>query len=132
MKTFVPVKKHTLFVTVTLLLVNCMFAPLQSFAGSPSPLHGNDTIEVQKQQVSKKYKVRLYPDAANEVLFFSASGHSGKVYQLFMFDMGGRLVKQVNIKNKQITILNQIDKGNYLFEVFSDDTRIGNGQVIVH
>lgn len=132
MKTFVPVKKHTLFITVTTLLVNCMFTPLPSFAASHNRLHSNDTIEVQKQQVSKKHRIALYPDAAHEVLFFSASGENGKVYQLFMFDMDGKLVKQVNIKNRQTTILNQIDKGNYLFEVFSDDKRIGNGQVIVH
>lgn len=132
MKTFVPVRKHTLFITVTTLLVNSMFTPLSSFAASHHTLHGNDTIEVQKQQLSKKHKITLYPDAAHEVLFFSASGENGKVYQLFMFDMDGKLVKQVNIKNRQTTILNQIDKGNYLFEVFSDDQRIGNGQVIVH
>jgi hypothetical protein len=65
------------------------------------------------------------------VLFFSASGQSGKVYQLFLFDIDGKLVKQVNIRNRQTTVLNKIEKGNYVFEVFSDDERIENGQVIV-
>jgi hypothetical protein len=90
-----------------------------------------DTILVQKQVTSKKYKTKLYPDANHEVLFFSVRGHDEKVYQLFLFDMEGRLAKQANIRNKQTTVLDSIEKGNYLFEVFSDDERIENGQVII-
>jgi hypothetical protein len=90
-----------------------------------------DTILVQKQQVSRKHGIKLYPDATHQVLFFGAKGIYGKVYQLFIFDVEGKLVKQVNIKNKQTTVLDNIEKGDYLFEVFSDDERIENGQVIV-
>ena len=90
-----------------------------------------DSIIVHKKITSKKHKIKLYPNASHQVLFFSVKGVNGKVYQLFLFNIEGRLVKQVNIKNKQTTVLNNIDKGNYLFEVFSDDERIENGQVIV-
>ena len=94
-----------------------------------------DTILVQKQTISKKYKIRLYPNASHEVLFFSASGPTnnadGKVYQLYLFDVEGTLIKQANIRNKQTTVLNNIEKGHYVFEVFSDDERIENGQLIV-
>ncbi len=96
-----------------------------------STLIPNDTILVQKQQTSKKHRIRLYPNANHQVLFFSASGEEGKVFQLFVFDMEGKLIKQVNIRNRQTTVLNSIDKGNYIFEVFSDDERIENGQLIV-
>lgn len=91
----------------------------------------SDTILIQKQQVSRKHGIKLYPDAANQVLFFGAKGIYGRAYQLFIFDVEGKLVKQVNIKNKQTTVLEHIEKGDYLFEVFSDDERIENGQVIV-
>jgi len=91
----------------------------------------SDTILIQKQQVSRKHGIRLYPDAANQVLFFAAKGIYGKAYQLFIFDVEGKLVKQANIKNKQTTVLENIEKGDYLFEVFSDDERIENGQVRV-
>lgn len=94
-----------------------------------------DTILVQKQITSKKVKVRLYPSASHEVLFFSAIGPTGqaqgKVYQLYLFDIEGNLVKQANILNKQTTVLNNLEKGRYVFEVFSDDERIENGQLIV-
>ena len=140
MKTIVPVRKLAVrFVPVSaiaILFVTASFSPVKS---SPSHAYGvvtergcfNDTILVQKQITSKKYKVKLYPNASHEVLFFSASGGSDKVYQLYLFDMYGTLVKQANIRNKQTTVLNSIEKGSYLFEVFSDDERIENGQVFI-
>jgi len=91
----------------------------------------SDTILIQKQQISRKHGIRLYPDAGHHVLFFGAKGIYGRAYQLYIFDVEGKLVKQVNIKNKQTTVLENIEKGDYLFEVFSDDERIENGQVIV-
>ena len=101
----------------------------QTFSGS-----GYDTvhsIQVNKSQSSKKYKIRLYPDARQQVLFFSANGEDGKVYQLFLFDMDGRLVSQTHIRNKETTVLTNISEGNFLFEVFTDDERIENGQLTV-
>jgi hypothetical protein len=95
---------------------------------------GSDTIhsiQVSKAQTSKKNKIRLYPDARQQVLFFSASGEDGKVYQLYLFDMDGRLVSQAHIRNKETTVLTTISEGNYLFEVFTDDERIENGQLTV-
>ena len=105
-------------------------------AGGHDPLscRGSDTIhsiQVSKAQSSKKIKIRLYPDARQQVLFFSANGEDGKVYQLFLFDMDGRLVSQTNIRNRETTVLTNITEGNFLFEVFTDDERIENGQVTV-
>jgi hypothetical protein len=95
---------------------------------------GNDTIhsiQISKSLSSKKHKIRLYPDARQQVLFFSASGENGKVYQLFLFDMDGRLVTQTQIRNRETTVLTNISEGNFLFEVFIDDERIENGQLLV-
>jgi hypothetical protein len=106
--------------------------------GAASPLGhciGSDTIhsiQVSKAQTSKKNRIKLYPDARQQVLFFSANGEEGKVYQLYLFDMDGRLVNRAQIRNKETTVLTTIAEGNYLFEVFTDDERIENGQLTVH
>jgi hypothetical protein len=111
--------------------------PASGHAGgksSPTPDTGAETvhsIQVSKAQTSKKHKIRLYPDARQQVLFFSANGEDGKVYQLYLFDMDGRLVHQAQIRNKETTVLTAISEGNYLFEVFTDDERIENGQLTV-
>ncbi len=136
MKTMVPERKHPGLTMPALATVSLLLAVLTCSASTSGFPSGNapafrDTILVQKNQISKKIKIKLYPNANHQVLFFSASGEAGKVFQLFLFDIDGKLVKQVNIRNKQTTVLNRIEKGSYLFEVFSDDERIENGQVIV-
>jgi hypothetical protein len=91
----------------------------------------SDTIQIEKNSVSKQHRISLYPDANQKVVFFSVRGSEGKVYQLYMFDIEGRLVKQSETRNKQTSVIKGIDKGIYLFEVFSDDIRIGNGRIAV-
>ncbi|NII29616.1 T9SS type A sorting domain-containing protein [Pseudoflavitalea sp. X16] len=118
-----------------LLVIGMLTWSTSSFAmpGLPVSSSGQpaDTILVQKQVNTKKHKIRLYPNANHQVLFFNASGEEGRVYQLFLFNLEGKLVKQANIRNKETTVLNNMGKGNYLYEVFSDDERLENGQVIV-
>ena len=144
----VPLKKTTFCANLTrgaaafglALIVQCSANAASGIApgpGGPQSLHfcqDPDTIhsiQVSKSQTSKKHKIRLYPDARQQVLFFSANGEDGKVYQLFLFDMDGRLVSQTHIRNKETTVLTNMTEGNFLFEVFTDDERIENGQVTV-
>ena len=128
------VRKRTVRNAAILLSSITVLAATNVSMGCPLPVSTyqiNNTILVQKQTTSKKHKIKIYPGADQDVLFFSARGASGKVYQLFLFDVAGNLIQQANVKNKQTTVLDNIEKGNYLFEVFSDDERIENGQVII-
>jgi hypothetical protein len=141
MKT-VPLKKSYLSTKVltglaALGLAFCIQSSASAAGADKSGGHippGYDTthsIEISKSLSSKKHKIRLYPDARQQVLFFSANGKDGKVYQLFLFDMDGRLVSQTQIRNRETTVLTNISEGNFLFEVFTDDERIENGQLKV-
>jgi hypothetical protein len=128
------VRKHCSARNISVLFaITLLSTAANSSFGRPLsvPTYSYDTILVQKQTTSKKHKIRLYQDAEQDVLFFSVRGAEGKVYQLFLFDVAGTLIKQANIKSKQTTIIDNIEKGSYLFEVFSDDERIENGQVII-
>jgi hypothetical protein len=143
----VRLKKTTLFTNLTrvaaaislALFVNCTAHAESGVVPASGQNHlftqgSSDTIHsilVSRSQTSKKHKVRLYPDARQQVLFFSANGEDGRVYQLFLFDMDGRLVSQSHIRNKETTVLTNMSEGNFLFEVFTDDERIENGQVTV-
>jgi hypothetical protein len=98
---------------------------------SESRANGRDTIFIQKHNIVKSHHISLYPDANQEVVFFSVKGVQGKVYQLYLFDVDGKLVRQAETRNKQTTILKDIENGVYFFEVFSDDMRIGNGQIAI-
>lgn len=100
-------------------------------AGMPPHPDTIHSIQVNKSLVSKKNKIRLFPDARQQVLFFSANGEDKRVYQLYLFDMDGRLVNQASIRNRETTVLTSLSEGNYLFEIFTDDERIENGHLVV-
>lgn len=130
------VKKHFNIRTLPVLFTTAiLFAAAGANASTGCalsvPASSPDTILVQKQITSKKHRIKLYPSADQDALFFSVRGSEDKAYQLFLFDVAGNLIRQVNIKGKQTTVIDNIEKGNYLFEVFSEDERIENGQVII-
>lgn len=89
------------------------------------------TVMCTIMSATSRDKINVYTDVNHKVVFFSVRGEDGKVYQLYMFDVDGRMVRQAETRNKQTTVIKGIDKGVYLFEVFSNDTRIGNGQIAV-
>lgn len=117
------------FLPILLLTLSCYNDGIA--APKPLPKYSVDSIVVQKKSSNRSHRFSLYPDAAQKVLFFNVRGHSGKVYQLYVFDMEGKVVKQAEIRSKQTTLIKNMEKGTYLFEVFSDDDRIGNGQIAV-
>ncbi|MBA4167166.1 MAG: T9SS type A sorting domain-containing protein [Chitinophagaceae bacterium] len=124
--------------TVPRILLACLLlaaAESSTFAGyasgEPVTKIAADSIFIHKQAVSKAHKILLYPDANQKAVFFSVKGEEGRAYQLFIFDLEGRLVKQTEIRNRQTTVITEIEKGVYLFDVFSDDMKIGNGQMTV-
>ena len=127
MKTLLPNTRKMLYAAAAMLVFSLSQLPVQAASGS----NCRDSILVNKLLTSKKYKIKIYPGATQEVLFFNASGEEGKVYQFFLFDVEGNMVKQTQIRNKQTTILTNFNKGCYTFEVFSDDEHIENGTLTI-
>ena len=118
---------NTSVVKVTTLLIVMFFCVTAASASLTT-----DTIFIQKNNIARSHRISLYPDVNQKGVFFSVRGEEGRVYQLYVFDLDGILVRQAESRNKQTTILKGIQKGAYLFEVFSDDKRIGNGQIAIH
>lgn len=112
---------------IALVVMLCFGTAQTTLANGPIA----DTIYIQKSSVKKAYRISLYPDADQKVVFFSVRGTEGRVYQLYVFNMDGKLVRQVETRNRETIVLKEIDKGVYQFEVMSDDERIGNGQIAV-
>jgi hypothetical protein len=129
MKTKFTRNRRISIITVCLLLSALLFE--QQPVKAQSPNKPTNSMVVQKAMRSKKYKIKLFPSATQEVLFFNAAGSDGKVYQLYLFDLDGNLVKQTQIRNRETTMLTNFAKGDYTFEVFSDDERIENGVLAI-
>jgi hypothetical protein len=114
-----------------ILIMIAMSSP--SYASS-KPLTAKEnrySVVVNNNLNNKKHKIRLYTDAGQENLLFTVNGIEGKSYQLYVFDMESKLVTQVNIQNRETTVLNNIAKGSYLFEVLINDEKIGSGQLSI-
>jgi hypothetical protein len=92
-------------------------------------MNPKDSMLIKMHAGTKPDKIRIFTDVSHEVLFFSASGDQGKLFQLFMFDMDGKLVRQAQVLSSQTTLLTGLEKGNYLLEVFSNDERICSGSL---
>src|SRR6201989_3406525 len=98
MEQSVPLKKTILSGAVCRLTIIGLALSVQCSAfaagSDPTSTHSlsslrSDTIhsiQINKALSSKKHKIKLYPDARQQVLFFSATGEDGKVYQLYLFD----------------------------------------------
>lgn len=118
----------------TLMLTVIAEAPARAASPAGMPEEGapqGDSIVIKKKILKRSHRFDLYPDASNHVVFFNARGAQGTVYQLYVFNVEGDVVKQTEIRNNQTTLIKDIEKGIYLFEVFSDDDKIGNGQIAV-
>ncbi len=113
----------------------CGFGSASNTGGLPAG-HGiqqqpGDSIIIFKNNLSKGHKVALYTDASQTAVFFTVKGHQGNVYHLYVFDMDGRLIKHTETRSEQTTYIKKMEKGIYLFEVFNNDDKIGNGQIAV-
>lgn len=64
-------------------------------------------------------------------LLISVEPQQNKSYHFYLFDIDGKLKAQANIRSNERASFVNIAKGNYFFEIFSNDERIENGQLTV-
>jgi hypothetical protein len=48
-----------------------------------------------------------------------------------VFDMDGHLVVQTQAQNHETQAVNGISRGNYFFEVFTNDEQVESGQLMI-
>jgi hypothetical protein len=134
MKT-VPTKALSLkFIHYPLCLMLCMSAcPVSFSAALPVTRHNSPRFQilVSKTQNNKKHRMRLYSNDREDQILFSVNGPEGNTYQLYLFDMDGHMVTQANAGSRETRVLNGIERGNYLFEVFTHDEQVESGQLTI-
>ena len=126
---FTAVKTGSILFSFIVLLTICKTAMAGSIFSGCLVFH--DSIMVRILQSKKPPVFELYPDVSQAVLLFTAKGEKGKLYQLFLFNIDGKLIRQTQIHSKETSLVAGLEKGDYLFEVLSNDDRIGNGNIAV-
>jgi hypothetical protein len=91
----------------------------------------SDTAVIRKISGNNNQSLKIYSGANKQTLFFSAKLKQKKNCRFYMFDMDGTLVAENNIYNKQGVEFTNMQKGNYYFEIFSEDKRVENGTLTI-
>ena len=125
--------KSTQSVIVTCLVLSMMMLSTASFAGGP----GNDDPKGKKEVKKAKAKVsssrnnssvKIYPDILKRVMHVVAKDNDGVDIDFFVFDLEGSIVKHYKMKSGDHEKIADLDRGKYVFGVFSgdDETATGN------
>lgn len=89
------------------------------------------TITISKLFENKNYNIEMRTNSSLHQLLITAGPEQKKVYRFYLFDIDGKLKAQADIRSSEKTAFVNISKGNYLFEIFSNDERIENGELTV-
>lgn len=75
--------------------------------------------------------VRIYPDIVKRVMHIVAKDNEGVPVDFFVFDLQGTLVKHYKMKGGDHEKLADLERGKYIFRVFSGDeeTAMGNLEI---
>ena len=110
-----------------LLPLALMTTTLVSYAGSSLP--APNAVLITKMLKNKKHKVKLFTASDYKTLLFTVHGVVAKRYNLYIFDLDGRLIAESAILNQETGILPEISAGTYQYEVFAGDIKVENGQL---
>jgi hypothetical protein len=71
--------------------------------------------------------VRIYPDILKRVMHVVAKENDGVDIDFFVFDLEGTIVKHYKMKSGEHQKIADLERGKYVFSVFSGDEETANG-----
>jgi hypothetical protein len=86
--------------------------------------------ETKKARVSSSRNnssVRIYPDILKRVMHVVAKDNEGADIDFFVFDTEGTLMKHYKMKSGGHEKLTDLERGKYIFRVFSGDEETASG-----
>lgn len=94
-----------------------------------------DTKEKEKKEVKKakvsssrnNSSVRIYPDMLKRVMHVVAKDNEETPIDFFVFDLEGTIVKHFKMKSGAHEKLADLERGKYVFRVFSGDEETASG-----
>jgi len=125
MKTIQTQKRNCNFIFCLFLIA----ISLPAFASAYSKT--GDTSVFRKLSGNKNQNIQLFSNSGKQMILFSAKFKQKKNYRFYMFDMDGKLVAENNLDNKQGVEFTNMQRGNYYFEILSNDDRIENGTLTI-
>lgn len=72
--------------------------------------------------------VKIYPDIIKSDMHVIAKDNNGNEIDFFVFDMQGTLVQNFKMKQKDHVKIKGLERGKYIYRVFSGDKESAHGQ----
>src|ERR1039457_1239480 len=132
MKKNIPVKQMILSLSCGMMVL-LFTLPAFSSKEKPSGISKTSTadhsysIVISKLFENKNYNIEMRTNSSLHQLLITAGPQQNKTYRFYLFDIDGKLKAQANIHSNEKAAFVNIAKGNYFFEIFSNDERIENG-----
>ena len=113
---------------------NLLLALLLSTFSFLAPFNGSNAdnkfiSEPVKQQPTKNI-VRIYPNPSYNGTISVSSNITDKIH-FYIFDLEGTLIHQSILKNKQKQLIENLNKGVYMYDVFKDDVSAEHGKLVI-
>ena len=70
----------------------------------------------------------MYPDILKRVMHVVAKNNEGAEIDFFVFDLEGTIVKHYKMKSGDHQRLGDLERGKYVFSVFSGDEETASGK----
>ena len=91
-----------------------------------------DPRETKKTRVSSSRNnssVKIYPDIVKRVMHVVAKDNEGTGIDFFVFDLEGTIIKHYKMQSGEHQKLNGLERGTYIFSVFSGDEETATGNI---
>ncbi len=136
MKKTVPSKKIFLQIcSSSLAAIFAVFifssAEAAPFKSKISAKNFQDSIVISKISENKDYSIQLSSGNSPHKFLISVNKQQQKNYRFYMFDINGNMKAQIDIRSNEKVAFVNIEKGNYYYQIMSDDEKIENGQLTV-
>ena len=79
---------------------------------------------------AKKDVVKLYPNPSTNGRV-TVSSNTAQTLHFYVFSLDGTLLHQVILKDREKKIINNLEKGTYVYDAFLNDEGIDHGNIIV-
>lgn len=86
-------------------------------------------FNVRSHQTNNNAEIIVSVFQENNDLTVSVKAVNESNIKFYMFSVEGRLIKELNIQGSGKISITQLEKGIYIYDFFSKDKRIKNGQI---
>ena len=96
--------------------------------GEEKPAKKNKTKTAKEFSSRNNSSIKIYPDVVKRDMHVVAKDNDGKEIDFFVFDIDGSLVQHYKMKGKDHNKMSGLNRGTYVYRVFSGDEETAAGK----